>query len=215
MRHPQHSAYLSLFLALLPLFLYGQNKAANFRFEKLPAEIGFSNTGVNDILEDHQGFLWMATWSGLAKYDGYSVKMYRQQPGNTNGLKSNKVTQLFEDNEGNLWAGTNYTGFYRYNRALDVFEQYCRDPEDMNSLSNDNVWAIFQDREAVLWIGTERGLNRFQPEAGRFVHYRNDPADSRSLSHDFVYTIAQTPDGSLWVGTEEGLNRLVRNGAEE
>ncbi|MCB0550088.1 MAG: response regulator [Phaeodactylibacter sp.] len=215
MRHPQHSAYLSLFLALLPLFLYGQNKAANFRFEKLPAEIGFSNTGVNDILEDHQGFLWMATWSGLAKYDGYSVKMYRQQPGNTNGLKSNKVTQLFEDNEGNLWAGTNYTGFYRYNRALDVFEQYCRDPEDMNSLSNDNVWAIFQDREGVLWIGTERGLNRFQPEAGRFVHYRNDPADSRSLSHDFVYTIAQTPDGSLWVGTEEGLNRLVRNGAEE
>ncbi|MCB0586530.1 MAG: hypothetical protein KDD06_14565, partial [Phaeodactylibacter sp.] len=170
---------------------------------------------MNDILEDHYGFLWMATWSGLAKYDGYSVKMYRQQPDNANGLKSNKVTQLFEDSQGNLWAGTNYTGFYRYNRELDVFEQYCRDPEDMNSLSNDNVWAIFEDSEGTFWVGTERGLNRFRPETGQFVHYMNNPADSRSLSHDFVYTIAQTPDGSLWVGTEEGLNRLVRKDGEE
>jgi len=202
-------------LLLLPLFLQGQGRGSNYRFEKLPAGIGFSNTGVNDILEDHRGFLWMATWSGLAKYDGYSVKMYRQQPGNANGLKSNKVTQLCEDSKGNLWAGTNYTGFYRYNRELDVFEQYCRNPEDMNSLSNDNVWAIFEDRGGTLWIGTERGLNRFRPETGQFIHYENDPADSRSLSHDFVYSISQSPDGALWVGTEEGLNRLVRKGGEE
>lgn len=204
-----------LILALLPFFLRGQGIGSNLRFEKLPAEVGFSNTGVNDILEDHRGFLWLATWSGLAKYDGYSVKMYRQQPGNTNGLKSNKVTQLYEDSRGNLWAGTNYTGFYRYNRELDVFEQYSRDPEDMNSLSNDNVWAIFEGRDGAFWIGTERGLNRFRPEEGQFVHYMNNPVDSRSLSHNFVYTIAETPDGSLWVGTEEGLNRLVRNGGEE
>ncbi|MCB0587757.1 MAG: hypothetical protein KDD06_20865, partial [Phaeodactylibacter sp.] len=205
--------YLSLLLAFLPLLLPGQG--GNYRFEKLPAEIGFSNTGVNDILEDHQGFLWMATWSGLAKYDGYNVKMYRQQPGNTNGLRSNKVTQLYEDSKGNLWVGTNYTGFYRYNRELDVFEQFCRDPKDMNSLSNDNVWAILEDREGAFWIGTERGLNRFNPETGQFIHYENDQSDSRSLSHDFVYTIAQTPEGTIWVGTEEGLNRLVRNGSEE
>ncbi|MCB0565698.1 MAG: response regulator [Phaeodactylibacter sp.] len=202
-------------LALLPLFLHAQGKAGNYRFEKLPAEIGFSNTGVNDILEDHQGFLWLATWSGLAKYDGYSVKIYRQQPGNTNGLKSNKVTQLYEDSKGNLWVGTNYTGFYRYNRELDVFEQFCRDPKDMNSLSNDNVWAILEDNQGAFWIGTERGLNRFNPETNQFIRYENAPLDSRSLSHDFVYSIAQTPDGSLWIGTEEGLNRLVRNGGEE
>lgn len=214
-RRKAGAAFAACILALLPLFLHGQGRSAHYRFEKLPAGIGFSNTGVNDILEDHRGFLWMATWSGLAKYDGYSVKMYRQQPGNTNGLKSNKITQLYEDSRGNLWAGTNYTGFYRYNRERDIFEQYCHKPEDENSLSNDNVWAIVEDREGALWIGTERGLNRFRPETGQFARYENDPSDSRSLSHDFVYTIAQAPDGSLWVGTEEGLNRLVRNGDEE
>ncbi|HMQ45965.1 MAG TPA: two-component regulator propeller domain-containing protein [Saprospiraceae bacterium] len=195
--------------------LSGQNGALDYRFEKLPTEIGFSNTGINDILEDHRGFLWIATWSGLAKYDGYAVKMYRQQPDKANGLQSNKVTQLFEDRRGNLWIGTNYSGFYRYDRKLDVFEQFCKKPEDMNSLSNDNVWAVFEDKDGYIWIGTERGLNRFNPDTRQFVHYENDPTDERSLSHDFVYSIAQTEDGSLWVGTEEGLNRLVKNGNEE
>ena len=171
--------------------------------------------GVNDILEDHRGFLWIATWSGLAKYDGYTLKMYRQQPDNANGLKSNKITRLFEDSKGNLWIGTNYTGFYRYNRDQDIFEQYCRNSADMNSLSNDNVWAIFEDEEGIFWIGTEKGLNRFNPVTGHFIHYENDPTDSRTLSYDFVYSITQTVDGSLWVGTEEGLNRLITNDKEE
>ena len=200
--------YLSFFL--FPNFLQGQGNGI-FHFEKLPAEIGFSNTGVNDILEDHRGFLWMATWSGLAKFDGYTVKMYRQQPGNTNGLKSNKITQILEDSNQRLWVGTNYSGFYLYNREQDVFEQYCRNPEDQNSLSDDNVLAICEDKNGMLWIGTERGLNRFNPETGHFIKYENDPRDSRSLSHNFVYSIAETPDGSLWVGTEVGLNRMVKN----
>lgn len=216
MRHLHRSTFLAFLLALLPMILVsGQSIGKDYRFEKLPSEIGFPNTGVSDILEDHNGFLWMATWSGLAKYDGYTVKMYRQQPDNINGLNSNKITQLFEDSKGNLWIGTNYTGFYRYDRELDVFEQFSHNPEDMNSLSNDNVWSIFEDREGLLWIGTERGLNRFNPETGQFIHYEHDPTDGRSLSHDFVYSIAQTADGSLWIGTEEGLNRLVRKDGEQ
>ena len=198
----------TLLLLFLPLLAWAQG---DFRFEKLPSEIGFTNTGVNDILEDHRGFLWMATWSGLAKYDGYAVKMYRQQPGNLNGLKSNKITQIFEDSQNRLWVGTNYSGFYLYNRDQDVFQQYCRNPEDQNSLSDDNVLAICEDQNGMLWIGTEHGLNRFNPKTGQFIKYENDPRDSRSLSHNFVYSIAETPDGSLWVGTEEGLNRMLRN----
>ncbi|MEZ4931084.1 MAG: two-component regulator propeller domain-containing protein [Saprospiraceae bacterium] len=203
-----HYIFTAIFW-LLPLLAQAQD---SFHFEKFPAEIGFTNTGVNDILEDHRGFLWMATWSGLAKYDGYSVKMYRQQPGNSNGLKSNKITKIFEDSKRRLWIGTNYSGFYRYDREQDVFVQYCRNPEDQNSLSDNNVLAICEDRNGLLWIGTEHGLNRFNPETGHFIKYENNPKDGRSLSHNFVYSIAETSDGTLWVGTEEGLNRMVNNG---
>lgn len=198
-----------------PVLLSAQDKGLKFQFEKLPSEIGFPNSGVNDIVEDHLGFLWIATWAGLAKYDGYSVKMYRQQPGNTNGIKSNKITEIFEDSKGTLWIGTSYSGFYRYDREQDTFRQFCRDPKDMNSLSNDNVSSILEDKDGIFWIGTERGLNRFDPETGNYIHYLNEPTDTRSLSHDFVYSLAQTDDGSIWVGTEEGLNRLVKKDDEE
>ncbi len=206
--------YLLLFILFIsPALAAGQGR--EYRFEQLPPEIGFSNSGISDMLEDHRGFLWLATWSGLAKYDGYSVKMYRQEPGNANGLKSNKITRLFEDSKGRLWFGTNYTGFYRYDRDRDAFVQYAHNPEDMNSLSNDNVWCVFEDRDGIFWIGTEKGLNRFNPETGQFVHYEHEPSDTRSLSHNFVYSVAQTSDGSLWAGTEEGLNRMVKRNGQE
>ena len=205
------SFYILLVLLILPVVTQSQVDH-HFRFEKLPAEIGFTNSGVNDILQDHQGFLWVATWSGIAKFDGYSVQMYRQTPGNTNGLKSNKITQIYEDSKKRLWIGTNYSGFYFYNRDKDIFEQYCRDPENQNSLSDDNVLAIHEDRNGMLWIGTELGLNRYNPETGQFIKFENDPRDSRSLSHNFVYAISESSDGSLWIGTEEGLNRMVHTG---
>lgn len=215
MRHIYFFTFLLSFITLFAWQSYGQSWEDGYRFEKFPTDIGFYNTGVSDILEDHRGFLWMATWSGLVKYDGYKVKMYRQQPGNTNGLKSNQTTLIFEDSKGVLWVGTNYTGFYRYDREQDNFVQYCKNPEDMNSLSSDNVWAIFEDKGGTYWIGTNQGLNRFNPKTNQFIHYVNSPGDSRSLSHNFVYSITETSDGSLWVGTEKGLNRLIRNGDEE
>ncbi len=181
-------------------------------FHSLPPEIRLSQGSIIKILQDQKGFLWMATWSGLVRYDGYSVKVYTQKPGNTNGLKSNKITALFEDSKGRLWIGTTYTGFYRYDRKKDQFVQYSKDPTDPNSLSNDNVESIIEDNDGFIWIGTEKGLNRFDPDKNTFQHFYHDPKDSYSLSHDFVYTMAVAKDGSFWVGAEEGLNRVVKNG---
>ncbi len=181
-----------------------------YRFEQLPPETGLNSGSINHILQDHKGFLWLATWTGLVRYDGYTARIYKQEPGNNLSLKSNKITTLYEDRHKRLWIGTNYSGFYRYDREKEGFIRFSHDPENRNSLSSDNVWAILEDRGGILWIGTEAGLNRFDPSTRTFIGYDHDPRDSRSLSHRFVYSIMEMPDGSLWVGTETGLNRLVR-----
>jgi len=200
---------------IIILFIFGNTSPifaqnSNFTFEKLPAEIGWTDNSINDVIQDHRSFLWLATWAGLKRYDGYSIKTYRQELGKSDGLKSNKITCLFEDSKNRLWIGTNYTGLYQYDRATDGFVQYAKIAEDMNSLSNNNVWAISEDSDGFIWIGTEKGLNRFHPETKSFVHFEKSETDELSLSYDFVTTIGNSKEGDLWVGCEIGLNRLVK-----
>lgn len=188
---------------------FGQSKDLVVTY--LPASLNWMNNSANDILQDSEGYLWVAQWSGLARFDGYTVRQYQQQIGRPHGLKSNKITCLFEDSRQQLWVGSTYSGFYRYDRDKDEFRQFVDDPGDMNSLSNNNIWAITEDRYGMLWIGTENGLNRFDPATGNFLHFHRIDGDTRSLSNNFVYSLAETRNGDLWVGTEKGLNRLIRN----
>ncbi len=204
------SIYYSLPL-LFCLLVAATDQAQDFRFEQLPDDQGWKGNAVNAILQDHRGFLWIATWSGLFRYDGYQLKAYRQDPDDENGLQSNYVISLYEDSQNRLWVGTSYTGLYRYDEAQDGFINYAQDADNMNSLSNNNVWAIVEDQQGFLWIGTENGLNRFDPDTGQFKHFFHAEKDERSLSHNFVYSLARAEGMDLFVGTEGGLNRLVYN----
>lgn len=201
---------LALLVTWVGVLLVTFGQATYFRFDHFPSDVILSRTASTAVLQDHHGFLWVGTWSGLIKYDGYTVRQYKQSPGNLNGLETNKINTLFEDSRRRLWVGTQNSGFYRYDAAGDSFVQYKRKPADINSLSNDNVWAIFEDSYGLFWIGTENGLNLFDPATEQFIHYYHRPRDLRSLSNSFVYTICEAPDRSLWIGTEDGLNRLVR-----
>ncbi|HZV69240.1 MAG TPA: two-component regulator propeller domain-containing protein [Saprospiraceae bacterium] len=185
-------------------------QAPQYRFISFPQDNVLSHSSITAVLQDHRGFLWIGTWSGLIRYDGYNVVQYRQEPGNINGLESNKITCLFEDSKNRLWIGTQDYGIYLYERSGDTFKHYKRDPGNMNSLSNDKVWTITEDSYGDFWIGTENGLNQFNPEKETFVHFMHHPEDMRSLSFDFVTTIFESQDRTVWIGTENGLNMLVR-----
>jgi len=69
---------------------------------------------------------------------------------------------------------------------------------------------VYQDARGNLWVGTGSGLNRLDPESGRFTRFRHDEQDAASLSSDDVLSILQDRTGTLWLGTHGGgLNRLV------
>lgn len=172
---------LARFLTLVLLLLSPApviSQSSEYRSEQLPPEIGFGKNGISNILEDHRGFLWLATWSGLAKYDGYSVKRYRQESGNANGLKSNRITHLFEDSGGVLWIGTE-DGLNRFNPETGQFVHYEHEPSDARSLRRNFVYSIKQTPDGSLWVGTDEGLNRMvgKDEQEYFVRYKLAPKD--------------------------------------
>jgi hypothetical protein len=75
---------------------------------------GLPQVSVNSILQTRDGYLWLATYGGLARFDGVRFTVF--DVGNTEGLKSNRITELFEDREGSLWIGTEMGGVSRLKR---------------------------------------------------------------------------------------------------
>jgi|GEM_PF-4805992 len=72
------------------------------------------------VLQDKQGFVWMATVNGLYRYDGRQVRSYFHSQDSTT-VSSNHVQELFEDSRGTLWLGHREEGVDIYDRAHDRF----------------------------------------------------------------------------------------------
>jgi ligand-binding sensor domain-containing protein len=142
------------------------------------------------------------------RYDGYKLRVIRQEAGKPDGLQSDQVTSLLEDREGNLWVGTVNAGFHRFDRATERFVNFRFNPNDANSLSDNDVWGLFEDSKGYLWIGTKKGLNRFDPKTNSFLRIFAPTNGSQRPPSDYIYSICETPDGSIWSATTRGIDRI-------
>ena len=163
---------------------------------------------INCITQDSKGVLWLGTWSGLMRYDGYSVRTFQQEPGNASGLQSDQITSVVEGRNGRLWVGTVSAGFHSFDRATERFVNYRFNPDNPNSLSDNDVWGLFEDSKGYIWAGTKKGLNRFDPRTNTFLRIYAPANGANRPSSDYIYSICETPDGSIWSATSRGLTRI-------
>jgi PAS domain S-box-containing protein len=184
----------------------------DIRFELISGEQGLPGSSVNSILQDSRGFLWVGTDDGLSRYDGYTFKVYRNDPENPYSLSYNDVTSIYEGATGVLWIGTEEGGLNRFDREMEQLVQYKHDPDNPHSLSHNSVSSLYEDQSGSLWIGTEGGgLNKLDKNKERFIRYQHIPDDSNSLSHNGVWSIYEDQSGTLWIGTHDGLNVFDRD----
>src|SRR3954452_1627944 len=112
------------------------------RFNHLFLKDGLPEGQVNDLLQDKEGYIWIATQKGLVRYDGYSPKVYDFGIKDPYGIILNK---LLEDSKGRLWAAVD-SGLYKYDRANDRFVLFIK--KSINSIAEDkagNLWVITND----------------------------------------------------------------------
>jgi signal transduction histidine kinase/ligand-binding sensor domain-containing protein len=154
-------------------------------------EDGLPQNSVNGIVQARDGYLWLATFGGLARFDGVRFTIFNTA--NTPGLKSNRITALVEDRRGVLWLGTE-------NGELMSLENGVGTTYPMTgAVQGGVVWALTVDNAGVLWAGTSKGLARFQN--GRFTAYTT--ADG--LPHNPIYALEPDQAGRLWMMTEQVL----------
>lgn len=113
------------------------------------------------------------------------------------GSRTGTVTALALDGDGDLWAGTDGAGVFRY-RDGQRLEQLTF-AGTAGGLRSNSVSAVFVDREGVVWIGTDRGVCRYDSRA---LKIEQVSADAQS---NFVRTLFRTHDGRLLAGSNKGV----------
>lgn len=206
-------------LALLFLLrgTYSSEQGINFN-KVLPPE-GKAFLHVTGMVQDPEGYMWFATKKGLFRYDGYDMKVFKNDLLDTNSLGTDALEAICIDKAGLIWIATYGEGLERFDPSTGIFTHFRHNPKDPSSLGSNWVSTVFVDSEGILWVGTGDGLDRYNSRANNFIHIRHRPQDPESISCNAVVSIYEDRQGSLWFGTgsvyagesdEGGLNRMDR-----
>ena len=107
-------------LIILPLL---NVSAQHFSIETFTTRDGLSHNDVRSISTDSSGFLWIATWDGLCRYDGYSFKNYYHYPDDSLSLPYFSITDVLVDGGNNIWIKTDAGSVARYDYTRDAFKR--------------------------------------------------------------------------------------------
>ena len=122
------------------------------RVQTLSMDEGLPHSDVNAVVQDSDGFLWFATFSGLSKYDGYRIRNFRTD---NSGLSSDRVLCLFVARDSKLYIGTESGGLNRYDPESETITPI---DEENQVLADQVVNDIFQDPKGNIWICRNDGL---------------------------------------------------------
>ncbi len=136
------------------------------------------------------------------KRSGQLINFQFKHYGIEEGLNSNTINCIIQDEQGFIWLGTR-DGLVRYDGYN--FKIYSNKIDDSTSLSNNTVNCIFEDSRGWLWIGTETGLDCFDRNTNEFVSLNlNDNLDYKNIQKR-IFSISEDKNGVIWVGSSVGV----------
>jgi ligand-binding sensor domain-containing protein/signal transduction histidine kinase len=152
-------------------------------------ENGLPQNSVQAITQTRDGYLWIGTQEGLARFNGVGFVIFDKE--NTPQLKSNDIRALLEDRSGALWISTSYGLVKMQNGTFTSFTT-------AEGLPDNNIGSLAEARDGTIWIATAAGLAR----------YLNTSISSFPLtveSADNIQAVFQDRSGVLWIGTTDGV----------
>lgn len=178
-------------LQVSPAFPTLPGKSIEFlQHNKWTVENGLPMNTVMSIVQTRDGYLWVGTESGLARFDGVKFDVFNHE--NTTQFTSNIVFSLLVDRRGMLWIASWGDGVVRYrDGTFDAITQ------ESGLLSNE-VWCIMESQDDSIWIGSRKGLNRI---TGGKISAISLPAQMTGKSIEWLL---EDRGGRIWVGSNGG-----------
>ena len=196
---------LKLFLIILYLvcpFVLSAQSLMHVRYYS--AKDGLSQNTVADFLQDDKGYIWMATWNGLEKFDGYTFQNYKSYLTDDTRLEYNRIQQIIKSQKGNIWCITYNNLLYLFDTRTEKFRNVFFGYPHLAGY--EEVARIYKQTGGILWFSNKAGeLFRIDEErlgeADGIVHL---PCRSCAGHGQKIYTVYQDKRGYEWILTEQG-----------
>ena len=170
--------------------LYASDSALPvFHFGHISAQDGLPTDEVRQIYQDKDGYIWIATNSGLCQYDGYQIKTYKSNLHTPGLLSNNTICCVAEDNHHNLWIAA-YDGVNVLNKTTGHIRKI--DSKELRRSIVDRLLVTATDR---IFIGTEAGVFEYFPEKDSCVAFKPD------VLKGSVKAMIEDSNHNLWIGT--------------
>jgi ligand-binding sensor domain-containing protein len=158
--------YTLTLLVTALLFSYSANAQSVLRTTQYTRLEGLPNNVITALYQDKQGYVWVGTLLGLARYDGYNFTSYRRQSNDSSSLGAVTVTCITEDKLGNIWVGSQNEGLSRYSPQTRSWTRFT--PEQKNGLTELQITSLACDSAGKIWVGTPSGLLYYDNTRLRF-----------------------------------------------
>jgi ligand-binding sensor domain-containing protein/two-component sensor histidine kinase len=191
---------------------------------------GLKTNRIMDLLFDVDGKLWVATFGGgltrITKSFANSKEQFSfdtlLQGNDIFSLSDNKLLNLFQDSNMNIWIGSYYGGLILIQNdqtklpfgKAKIDCQQC--PISTANYSSNTIMSFAEDKEHYLWIGTfGGGLIRYDKNKNESLHFFNDPMNQYSLGDNDVLSLCTDRSGIVWAGSHlgAGITKIYKNNA--
>ena len=186
-----------IFLSLVVAFyVVARVSAQEYGFDVWTTENGLPQNTVTGVAQTPDGYLWLATFDGLARFDGVRFTIFDK--GNTKGIVNNRFLGIFADQEGTVWAWTENGVLTIYRGG--VFSSFST-PEGLR----ESIVGIWADADGKTIIETKEWHYYFQD--GKLV-----PASEQKKPRERLIYYGKS--GAMWIIEPRGITRRVRGGQE-
>ncbi|WP_405602321.1 MULTISPECIES: EAL domain-containing protein [unclassified Pseudoalteromonas] len=165
--------------------------------KRLSPSEGLSQSYVNTMLIDNNGYLWLSTEAGLNRYDGYQVLSINGPNGE---LEEAIIDRIYQDPDGHIWIASLLAGLFRYDPATDSYKQFITKPTSEEQIINQSVFSMLAVDNKTLWIGRGRDFAKLDIESGDITSIFELPSEYKDtlIRKLFHY------NGYIFIGTTHG-----------